>query len=285
MIGKLFKAIDQFLLSQERSESTDRSRQDEDQLDVLALEERILYSAVPLVEPAEPAEWNDSTDPNQDADQDWTQSESSGENAGGGAADDSDSDQDGFIQDLTPQSYELIFVDTSVPGYQQLIDDIVSSSDPSRRIELVLIDQNVDGIAQITSELSERSNLDAIHIVSHGESGQVQLGNSLLNESNLAGYAGEIASWSNALSVDADILFYGCDLADADGRDFVDSFAALTGADVAASDDLTGHSDFGGDWVLEYAVGDVQTDVAFSYAVQASWYGTLDITTGLVGHY
>jgi RNase P/RNase MRP subunit p29 len=68
-----------------------------------------------------------------------------------------------------------------------------------------------------------------------------------------------LQSWANALGVDADILFYGCNLAGSSaGKELVDNIARLTGADVAASDDLTGHSLLGGDWVLEYHAGTIE---------------------------
>ena len=50
---------------------------------------------------------------------------------------------------------------------------------------------------------------------------------------------------------------------DAEGTQFIESISAITGADVAASDDLTGAVDKGGDWDLELNVGTVET-AAFS---------------------
>ena len=96
-------------------------------------------------------------------------------------------------------------------------------------------------------------------------------------------HAGDIASWGHALDTDADLLIYGCDLASTiEGQDLVAMLALVCNCDVAASDDATGSSDFGGDWVLEYTVGDVDTHVAFGYAAQASWRGVLnDVTTDL----
>ena len=53
--------------------------------------------------------------------------------------------------------------------------------------------------------------------------------------------AAQIASWGDALSADADVLLYGCDVAaSADGPALVGGLAQLTGADVAASDDHRG---------------------------------------------
>jgi len=48
----------------------------------------------------------------------------------------------------------------------------------------------------------------------------------------------------------------------------------LTGADVAASDDLTGHASLGGDWVFEYTVGDIEAGVIFSPELQANYLST-----------
>ena len=75
------------------------------------------------------------------------------------------------------------------------------------------------------------------------------LGDSQLSNVNLLGYSGEIAQWSGSLALGADLLFYGCDLAsNQDGQLLLESISALTGADVAASEDLTGH-------VLSEAIG------------------------------
>jgi hypothetical protein len=92
----------------------------------------------------------------------------------------------------------------------------------------------------------------------------------------------EIAAWGTALGRDADILIYGCDVgAGATGHDFVTSLASLTGADVAASDDLTGSSDLGGDWVLETRAGLVETAPFATHGVEQAWLGVL-LTTGEV---
>ena len=64
---------------------------------------------------------------------------------------------------------------------------------------------------------------------------------------------------------DADILFYGCDLAgNAEGEQFIESISGITGADVAASDDLTGAEELGGDWDLELNVGMIETQALAS---------------------
>ena len=102
------------------------------------------------------------------------------------------------------------------------------------------------------------------------------LGGALIGQHNLGGYAVEIAQWGNALSADGDLLLLGCDLAStAQGREFLESISTLTGADVAASTDDTGFAARGGDWDLEFLLGQMETTVAFSSQVQENWTGLL----------
>ena len=89
-------------------------------------------------------------------------------------------------------------------------------------------------------------------------------------------YSNEIAAWGSSLSADGDLLILGCNLAASeDGKTLMESLGALTGADVAASEDLTGHRDLGGDWELEFQLGQIENGIAFSEQVQTEWHGLL----------
>ncbi|WP_323754632.1 DUF4347 domain-containing protein, partial [Marinobacter sp.] len=171
---------------------------------------------------------------------------------------------------------ELVFVDADTPDYQQLVDDLLSNSDNSLRFEVIVLDNNSDGVEQITSALQGHQGVNAIHLIAHGEDGAVDLGNTQLNNQNFVAYQAQLQSWANYLDTDADILFYGCDLAASEnGQTLIDRIATFTGADIAASNDLTGNADLGGDWELEYSAGQIDARVAFSEQVQAMWQGTL----------
>uniref|UniRef100_UPI003D815756 DUF4347 domain-containing protein n=1 Tax=Trichloromonas sp. TaxID=3069249 RepID=UPI003D815756 len=172
---------------------------------------------------------------------------------------------------------EVVFVDAGVADYQPLIDDLAAQTTEGRLFDVVILDADANGIDQISRYLAQQLNIAAVHIVSHGASGEVTLGNTSLNLTTLDRYADQLEGWQQALTGDADLLFYGCDLAAGpNGQAFVDSLALLTGADVAASDDLTGNSRSGGDWVLEYARGPVEASVAFSSKAQDAWQGVLE---------
>jgi len=171
---------------------------------------------------------------------------------------------------------ELLFVDSGVAGHEQLVKDLLGGSADGRTLEVVLLDSGRDGVEQITEALARSRDVDAVHIVSHGSPGAVQLGSASLSAGTLDAYSDSLASWGNALAPEADILFYGCDLAGGEsGAAFVDSLADLTGADVAASVDLTGSALLGGDWDLEYRSGAIETDLAFGAGVQQTWSATL----------
>ena len=180
------------------------------------------------------------------------------------------------VQDPQQQSQEIIFVDTATPDYQQLIDQVVSGSDHPEAMEVVLIEADRDGIQTITDTLSSRDDLSAIHIISHGSDGQIQLGSTSLNDDSLGQRASEIAAWADAFSENGDILIYGCDVAaTGSGQGLVDNLAILTRTDVAASEDLTGNENLGGDWDLEYRQGVIEARVLTAAAGQTSWNSLL----------
>ena len=97
--------------------------------------------------------------------------------------------------------YEIVFVDTATPDYQRLVDDIKSQSGSDRRIDVFLLDAQRDGIEQISSVLADQQDISAVHLISHGGDGEVQLGGSTLNFDSLLKNAGQIKDWGRSLSV------------------------------------------------------------------------------------
>ena len=180
--------------------------------------------------------------------------------------------------DMIDARQELVVVDGGIANYEQLVTDLLSNRDDSRQFEVVILDPERDGVAQMSDLLAERQDLDAVHFVTHGTDNAVKLGNQWIRTDNFNTHQDSIAGWKSSLADGADLLFYGCDLADGeDGRALLGAFGSLTGADVAASVDDTGHADYGGDWDLEYEWGGIETKPAFSRNIQQNWSGTLAI--------
>jgi len=176
-------------------------------------------------------------------------------------------------------SLELVLIDSSVDDYEMLIEDISDRVDSDRDLEVVMLDFARDGVEQISEILAGRSGLAAMHLVSHGSSGQIQLGNTGLSINSLDDYLDEIASWNDAIRDGGDLLIYGCDLAaNEEGRTLVDALAELCNCDVAASNNDTGLALLGGDWELEYETDDLETEVAFSLELQQNWAHVLNVS-------
>jgi Ca2+-binding RTX toxin-like protein len=122
------------------------------------------------------------------------------------------------------------------------------------------IESTQDGVNQIRQALSGLNGLQAIHIVSHGSAGRVQLGSRELSSVTLVGYAEALGEIGASLAEGGDILLYGCSVGEGDaGAALVEAVYRLTGADVAASDDVTGAA--GGDFELERLLGVVDGGV------------------------
>ena len=160
---------------------------------------------------------------------------------------------------------ELVIIDSRAPNFQQLHNDVLKAQQQGRDINVVILDAHRDGIQQISDAISQYNKLDAVHIVSHGKDAQLELGATQLNKQNLKNRSDEIRQWQEAFTDGGDLLIYGCNLAEStDGTVLVKSLSVLTGADVAASDDLTGNSILGGDWDLEFKTGEIESTLAFS---------------------
>ncbi len=179
-------------------------------------------------------------------------------------------------QDAAATLQEIAFVDLAIADAGALISGLQAQRDAGRSIEIVTIAPGADGLALIGETLAQRDGLGAVHLISHGDGGVVQLGATRLDMSTLLARAAEVAGWGNALGANADLLIYGCDVAAGDeGRELLVALAALSGADVAASDDPTGAAARGGDWVLEQQTGTIEAAPAADAAVQQSWAGLL----------
>ncbi len=166
----------------------------------------------------------------------------------------------------------ILFIDAAVANAQQLIQNLAPG------VEVFLLDSNLNGIDQITQVLAQRQNINSIQIISHGSQGRLQLGSEELNRSNIQGYSAQLQQWGKVLAPDGDLLLFGCNVAEGtDGQDFIQQFSQLTGADIAASEDLTGNQRLGGDWDLEVQTGDIEVAQAIQEAAKSAYDSVLGI--------
>ncbi len=82
--------------------------------------------------------------------------------------------------------------------------------------------------------------------------------------------------WQDSLTDDADLRVYGCQVASTtDGQDLAQALSSLLSVDVAMSLDSTGASALGGDWQLEYKVGDIDDSYQVQVHTEDEWQGLL----------
>ena len=168
----------------------------------------------------------------------------------------------------------ITFILDNVPDYETLAAGVNSDTG------VYVLNTQEDVLSQMKEVLSQYNELDALHLVSHGNSGSLNLGDVQLSSSNLDEYKEILEQIGASLNDDGDIFIYGCNVAEGEkGETFVKELAEITGADIAASDDATGASKLGGDWELEFDVGDIEKRAVFNESNLESFTGSLaDVT-------
>lgn len=167
---------------------------------------------------------------------------------------------------------ELVVLDGTLPDADTL-REALSADRPDA--DLLVLDPTRDALDQIGDRLANGAPVSALHVVAHGQAGQFVIRGAVIDASELARRTAQLQTWN--LADHADILLYGCSIAEgANGEAFVRMLAALTGADVAASINLTGTEALGGDWTLEFAVGEIDTATIAGPRLKGRWQGTLD---------
>ncbi|NJO19182.1 MAG: DUF4347 domain-containing protein [Spirulinaceae cyanobacterium RM2_2_10] len=172
----------------------------------------------------------------------------------------------------------LTFLDISIPNYQTLLyGGRVGTT-------TIAITPEESGIAVISRQLADIAangrEVEEVHIVSEGNAGNFWLGRDFVSTATVGQYRDQLQSWRSALSQNADLLLYSCFTAlGTMGEALINALATETGADVAASTDLTGSSALGGNWQFELVTGDIAADLAFETPIIATYDHTLDIFT------
>ncbi|TNJ36781.1 DUF4347 domain-containing protein, partial [Chlorobaculum thiosulfatiphilum] len=168
-----------------------------------------------------------------------------------------------------------VFIDSSLDGWESLI------SNPSADTEYHVLQADQDGIAQIVETLScQDGEYSSIQIISHGSPGAIIIGDTVLSSANIGSYADELATIGHALRDGGDLLLYGCNVGEgAPEQQFVENLSQMIGADLAASDNSTGGTVVGGDWILEVKTGLIESEISISSNALENYETTLDAAT------
>ncbi|MFC1833713.1 DUF4347 domain-containing protein [Thermodesulfobacteriota bacterium] len=216
-----------------------------------------------MLEPLEERIVLDASVPDVNQDQNTDQSQDAAqENGPGDATQPADAAANGPGAD--PSLDQVYDVDLSVVLISNALAEVQAISaavDDSAHVVIYdAANTDLAGINEILGNIVAANDGQAIGhlaILSHSMPGVLQLGDdATISGSDVLDDPSLWNTMGTFLGADAQIDFYGCNLAQGDaGEMFVDSVAAATGAVVWASNDATGN--FGGaDWELEVTSGD-----------------------------
>jgi hypothetical protein len=144
---------------------------------------------------------------------------------------------------LSKNPNSIVIIDPTVPDSHQIAQGIKPGT------ATYILESQPNAIEQITTILAQHTGIEALHILSHGSPGNLYLGTTELNSSNIENYSQQLRQWRNAFTLHASIILYGCNVAAGDsGSQFLTQLYQLTGANIAANPQPTGNSKLGGNW-------------------------------------
>ena len=121
----------------------------------------------------------------------------------------------------------------------------------------IVFDSERDSAQSIINEVTrwadeQNQTIDSLSIFSHGREGAFQLGTDTITNDSVSDQSFDLwGQLGQAFSEQANVFIYGCNVAgDGSGQALINSIAQSSGANVFASDDISGA---GGDWDLEVA--------------------------------
>ncbi|MHC4874662.1 MAG: DUF4347 domain-containing protein, partial [Planctomycetota bacterium] len=172
---------------------------------------------------------------------------------------------DALTSDFQSQQAEevsVLVVTSSINDYSDLI---AAANDNVRVVEYNSFDTTLSQLLDQITEALDGEKADKIGFAVHGEDGALDVSaDGSMTLSTLLFSQDQQNFWSDigeALKSEGRIDLFACNLAgNEQGQLLVSEIESLTGADVAASDDVTGNSDAGGDWILETDNVDVENE-------------------------
>ena len=148
---------------------------------------------------------------------------------------------------------EFAFVDPSVADLAVLLGgmrpqvavSVLSGAEPAPR--------------QMARVLAQHQEIDVLHVIAHGQPGEVSFAGGALSLASLDDHRDDLARIGLALAADGEIRLWVCEAAAGDkGAAFIDALARKIGAPVAASAGRVGAAAHGGRWALDArAIGPV----------------------------
>lgn len=188
--------------------------------------------------------------------------------------------------------------DDGTAGRYPVVDSLLVSARPGASGELLIVDPGIDessilvngrrpgievihlvpggrGLEQIADHLSRLHGITTLHLLCHGEPGQLVLAGDRIDLPGLAVRRAVLAGMARAFGSGGVVALYGCSVAaGSEGMHFLDYLEAGLGVGVAASAGPVGAAALGGRWTLRDRYGAV-VETAFTPLTRATYPGLL----------
>ncbi len=130
----------------------------------------------------------------------------------------------------------LVIVDPNVDQYAHFAYEIAQFA----QAELFILDEQADGIEQITTTLTHHQALQSLHLILPSECNHFRLGNAHLTAFNLDRYGWDLQQWGEAFAPQAQIFLHRWNMpAEFEVPNlFLTRLSLLTGAKVAITSHL-----------------------------------------------
>src|SRR6185312_12413459 len=141
---------------------------------------------------------------------------------------------------------EVVFVDPSVADLDVLLKSMRSD------IAVWLLTPTEPAPLQMARFLAGHADIDVIHIIAHGQPGEVCFGVGALSLGTIEEHRGDLAAIGRALAADGEIRLWACNAARGQrGVSFLDGLRMATGANVLGASGLVGAAACGARWELD----------------------------------
>jgi hypothetical protein len=99
-----------------------------------------------------------------------------------------------LINGISNQLREIVILDPTIPDSHHIASGIKPGT------ATYILESQPDAVEQITTILAQHTDIEALHIISHGSSGSLYLGTTELNSSNIENYSQQLQQWRNSLT-------------------------------------------------------------------------------------
>jgi len=145
---------------------------------------------------------------------------------------------------------QVAFVDPAVA------DALLIAGSLQFGIEAILLDGSRPALAQMAAALAGRRDIAVVHVIAHGQAGQIDFAAGAVTRACLPDHAEDLALLRRALSSEGEVRLWSCETAlGPDGALFVAALGDALGTPVLASTRLVGAADRAGQWELDVPAG------------------------------